>query len=132
METENTQIIENKPKRKFSIPWLLYLLFFLLIYISGSVSAIKSLDISYWIDLLMSTPALIALIAYTFKKQWGNQKFWKFYSIIFIIYDIVNNMIVDPLLNGMPLSIETAAGGIIVLPLYIALVLFAFKNRTQN
>lgn len=125
---ENISTVQTPNKRKFSIPWLLYLLFFLLIFISGLITTIKEQKLFDFIDLAISTVSIVGLALYTFRKSGWSSMFWKIYAIAFPIYDIFKNVLVDPLFRGKPFSFEAAIGGLVVVPIYIALILFAYKR----
>lgn len=129
---ENISTPQKPNTRRFSIPWFLYLLFFLLILISSLITTIKEQTLFDFIDLAISTISIVGLALYTFKKSGYSSLFWKFYAIAFPIYDISKNVLVDPLFRGKPFLTETAIGGVIVLPIYIALILFAYKRPKEQ
>ena len=129
---ENIPTVQKPNTRKFSIPWLLYLLFFLSILISGLITTIKEQTLFDFIDLAISTASIIGLALFTFKRSGWSSMFWKIYVIAFPIYDISKNVLVDPLFRGKPFSFESAIGGLVVLPIYIALILFAYRRPKER
>ena len=123
---------ETSEKLVFSIPWLIYLLFFTLVFVPSLLEAFTTRTAVGFLDLAVSFPSLIGLAFFTFKKEWGHQIFWEVYSVLFPIYDIVKNVFTARFIPGCHFSTEALIGGVIMLPIYIALLLFAYKKDTNK
>lgn len=116
--------------------WKIYF-WFLSVLLVISYAMIFTGQPAIWdlIDVLISAPALLGFFAYSFRKPLFNQKFWKCWFVIFIVWDVVYNLIITEYLGlaqqyeGSEESTitEMLIGYIIFLPEYIALYLLAFK-----
>jgi hypothetical protein len=120
-------------ERKTRKGWLAYLIFMLLVYVAGLVG--MQLDPgpypwSYmdYVSTAFDIPAIIALGLYAFRKQWGSQKLWKVYFVVYLLFtaaDVYRISQIDPNFSD-PLYVTLYS--VIALPLYIALYLYTFKS----
>ena len=115
-------------KKSFSIPWFLYFLIIAVIYVIALVSAfVGYVQVPDLIDLAIMLPAIIALLLYTSGVESGGALAWKIYAVVFPLYGIVSNVFIQPFISNTPLSVEDLIGGAIILPLYVGVILFAFR-----
>lgn len=105
--------------------WKIYFWFFVIILISGyTIEGInEGWDV---LDLLISSFALMGFFLYAYKKRFLSARFWKSYFLIYIIWDFTYNFLILPKIEGKfePFNL---VGLVFVIPVYIALYLYAFK-----
>jgi hypothetical protein len=111
--------------------WKIYFWFIfailILSYISEGISGTWGI-----IDLVMSSGALAGLFLYGYKKKLFAPIFWKTYFVVFIVWDISYNLIIEPKSRGEAFETITLLGFLFVIPIYIALYLYAFKYVDDN
>jgi hypothetical protein len=84
------------------------------------------------LDLLMSLPSLIALHLHIWdKKIWPNQ-FWKLYAFGFIVWELLYNLILEPMDTGKPFDPVLFIALVFLRPLYVALFRYAFRNWDEG
>ncbi|MGZ4851006.1 MAG: hypothetical protein ACXV2C_06475, partial [Candidatus Bathyarchaeia archaeon] len=90
------------------------------------------------LDLIFSFIALTGVFAYGYKKKLLSAKFWKYWLVAIILWDVIYNVILTNYLglaqqidtgNGVSPLVETLSGWILVIPEYIALYLLAFRSN---
>lgn len=109
--------------------WKIYFWFFIVLLVcSYAISGIREI----WgvVDLLISSFALVGFFLFAYRKFFLTSRFWKVYVFIFIIWDFVYNLLIVPKVKGKfePFSL---VGLIFVIPIYIALYLYAFRFLKQ-
>lgn len=111
--------------------WKIYFWFFIVILVLGySTEGIGGI----WgiIDLLISIVALAGLFLYAYKKSFLNSAFWKAYLPLFIIWDFTYNLIIEPSVSGTTFEPIALVGFLFLVPIYIALYLYAFRFLKEN
>ena len=83
----------------------------------------------YIVDFIMISPTLTGFFLYAYKKKWLDVRFWKAFFPICFFWDIYSVLIVSPSVEGSPSTLESSFSLIFVLPIWIALYLYAFKFR---
>ena len=107
--------------------WKIY--FFLLILILGVryLLSLSELNYSHYIDLLISILSLVGLVGLAFKKKIFSAKFWKVYFFVYLIWDFLFNIVIDPYVRQTKFNPTSLIGLVILIPLYIALYIYGFK-----
>ncbi len=78
-------------------------------------------------DLIISVPAIVGLFLYAYKKILFTARFWKTYFAIDIMWDFYLNLYLLPHIEGKKLGVEEVGGFLFILPIWIALYMYAFK-----
>jgi hypothetical protein len=82
-------------------------------------------------DLSVTTPALVALHLHIWNKKFLSKLFWQPYAIAYLIWDLAFNIYIRPHAIGKPFDPWTLLVFAILLPLDIALILYAFKRTVS-
>lgn len=82
------------------------------------------------IDLVVSIPSALGLYLYAYRKKFLNAFAWKFYGIAFIIYEIAHNFWLHR--SGDSTISDIVLGAAFFLPMYVALILYAFRFESMN
>ncbi len=111
--------------------WKIYFWVFIVILILGYFS---EGFIGIWdaVDLVITSGALAGLFLYGYKKKLFNASFWKAYFPIFIVWDFSYNLVIEPRARGVNFEIISLIGFLFVIPIYIALYLYAFKFMSEK
>ena len=72
------------------------------------------------------------MFLYGYKKKLFVPIFWKAYFLVFIVWDISYNLIIEPKSKGEAFEAIALVGFLFVIPIYIALYLYAFKFLEDN
>lgn len=91
-----------------------------------------------YLDTMFSLVALAGFFAYAYKKKLLSAKFWKFWLVIFILWDLTYNLIISyhlglaqqlgPDHRAATLN-EMLFGLVFLIPEYVALYLLGFKSQ---
>ena len=108
---------------KLQIVWKIYFWAYALFTVVATIAVFftkssKSVD---YIDAIFSLPSIVALYGWAWQKQILKRTVWLAYVPIFIVFDILFNV----LAHGF--DSNQRIGLIIVLPSYIAMLLYANK-----
>jgi hypothetical protein len=120
-------------KKFIRISWQVYFCLFTLISIIGNIHVFtaKGTDVYDYIDLILSIISLVVLFCWAWHKKIFTRQVWILFAIVFIFYDVLYNLV---LMNKVLSSTSNTAGEIvgliITLPLYLAIILYAFKWKS--
>lgn len=89
----------------------------------------ESAKIQDILDIPVSLVALVGLFGYAYKKKIGKRKFWQFWLLLLITWDILYNFFLKKY-PDIPAG-WLAAGYLLFLPEYIALYKYSFTQRFQ-
>jgi hypothetical protein len=93
------------------------------------VPSSSSHHILFWtVDLLVSIPALVALHLHIWDKRILTPSVWKAYAFIFVACDLAYNLVLEPAASHQRLDATAIVGGVILLPLYVAVFRYAFRR----
>ena len=84
------------------------------------------------LDLVISLPSIIVVFLYAYKKIFLSVRFWQIYFGIDILWDSYLNFQLLPRIEGWTADIDNFLGFLPILPMYIALYLYAFKFRKET
>jgi hypothetical protein len=85
-------------------------------------------DLLSGLDTVVSIPSLVALHLYIWDKNAFSQKFWKPYSFVFLAWELIYNLFIQPMDSGKPFQPAFLIVPVIFLPLYVALFKYAFRR----
>jgi hypothetical protein len=111
--------------------WKIYFWVFIIIlalaYISEGIGG-------FWgfADLLISSGALAGLFLYGYKKRLFNTIFWKVFFLFYVVWDFSYNLIIEPQSRGGDFHVIALLGFLFVVPIYIALYLYAFRFMNED
>jgi hypothetical protein len=114
---------------------LFWQVYFWLIAAIIVLSYVSKGPIGTWkfVDLAMSSGSLAALFLYAYRKKLFAPLFWKVYFVVFIVWDLSYNLIIEPKAKGEAFQATTLLGFLFIAPIYVALYLYAFKYlNTDN
>jgi len=113
--------------------WKIYFWILSFILFFGYVGAFpKGLDSIHILVLIISIPSLVGFFLYAYKKSLFTAKFWRFYFIIYIFWDLYFNLMILPGVESNYSWPETFIGFLLISPMWIALYLYAFKFLNAN
>ena len=84
------------------------------------------------LDVVLSIPSLLALHLHIWDKKVGSSTFWKAYVPFFIVWEFAFNVVLDPMSRAEKFNPEVMVVGILLLPLYVGNVRYAFRKWTGN
>jgi hypothetical protein len=93
-----------------------------------AVGVVNKFDLLMILDLAISLPSLIALHLHIWDKRFLSPMFWKVYAFIFLLWDWLFELLLKPMLSGAPFSPLLLATLVILLPLYISVFRYAFRD----
>ena len=129
-ESYNRKLWMSEPRSE-AVFWKIYFWFFIVILLLGY--ATEGLGGTWnFIDLLISAGALAGFFLYAYKKSFLNSAFWKVYFFLFIIWDFTYNFVIEPRVSGTNFDPIILIGFLFVIPIYIALYLYAFRFFKEN
>jgi len=80
-----------------------------------------------WVDFLFSSGGWVGLFAYAYKKRFFVAKVWKSYLPLLILWDLAYNLALQPEATGKAADMGIYIGFVLLIPMYAALYLYAFK-----
>jgi len=80
------------------------------------------------LDMVISLPSFFIFYAFIFNKEVFKQPYLRIYTALFLIWEVVANLVVFPVTFHMSLLV-TLPDLILYLPEYIAIVLYSFKDK---
>ena len=116
--------------------WKIYFLVFIILLIPSYFIIFTGQPTPFdLLDLILSSISVIGLFGFAFHKKLFTQKFWQFWVIVFLVWDISYNLIFSKLL-GLAQKIEGVGmleliiGFIFVIPIYFALFRYGYKSNS--
>ena len=127
--------LNQSTETKFSILWFLYFIFFTIVFIILRLfSAIQTKEIIDFVDCFITFFAAVGLGLFVFNKSpesYGGH-FWKIFALVFPVYDISKNILIDPILRHRGLlTFELFFSFLLIMPIYTALFIFSFRNSSS-
>lgn len=108
----------------------MYLIFLTLIIMIIAISKTpKMFDIIWEIIILVS---IIRVFTYDSKFSFFSIKFWKIFSVIVIVYELIYEIAINTLLYKVNLDVNSLIGLVIIMPLYIYLFNSSFKRNIKD
>jgi len=80
------------------------------------------------LDLAISVPAILALHFYIWDQRVWSPMFWKPYGFAFVVWELLYNLVLEPMDTGEAFDPILFIAPVILLPLYIALFRYAFRK----
>ena len=80
------------------------------------------------LDFLISLPALAALHLHIWDRKLFNPTFWKIYTFGFYAWDLSFNLLIEPAITGEKFDPARLIAPIILIPFYVALFRYAFRQ----
>ena len=84
------------------------------------------------LNVVVSIPSLVALHLHIWDKRIGSVGFWRPYAFMFILWELVYNLVLEPLESEGQFDPIFLVAPVILLPLYIALFRYAFRKWTED
>jgi hypothetical protein len=84
------------------------------------------------IDFLISFPSVVAMHLHIWDKKLFNPSFWKTYAFAYCAWDFSFNLLIEPTITGEKFAPSNLIGLIILLPFYVALFRYAFRQWKVN
>ncbi|HQS60035.1 MAG: hypothetical protein B7Y56_15980 [Gallionellales bacterium 35-53-114] len=92
-----------------------------------------------YLDLIFSSISLAGVFAYSYKKRLLSARFWKFWLVAFLLWDITYNLIISHYLglaqqlgpeHGVTTFNEMLFAWLFFIPKYVALYLLGYKSTS--
>jgi hypothetical protein len=80
------------------------------------------------LDFLLTLPSIVAMFLHMWDARLLVSVFWKVYAFVLIAWDLLFNLFLHPAVTGDKLGQYDLIGAIVLLPLYIAVFRYAFRN----
>jgi hypothetical protein len=84
------------------------------------------------LDFLISFPSVVAMHLHIWDKKLFNPSFWKTYAFAYCAWDFSFNVLIVPAITGEKFAPSNLIGLIILLPFYVALFRYAFRQWKVN
>jgi hypothetical protein len=110
--------------------WNLYAWPITILLVALYPSTIASLGTLGVVDVLFSAPSLVALHAHVWDKRVLGSMFWKPYAFALAAWDVVLNVLLAPRVTHQELRSTDLLGVALLLPLYVAVFRYAFRQST--
>ena len=111
-----------------SIFWKVYSFVFVFYYVVGFIASFNKLNILNVVDLIVSSPSIVALYGLGFKKKMFVNFYWKPYFYFFVAWHFIfNYWLLSNDFISLGSLVPTLAIGIV----YIALYIYSFKFLTR-
>jgi hypothetical protein len=107
--------------------WKIYFILLVAFLFYGYQLLAGQLNAWYYIDLLISLLSLVGLFGLAWKQRFFSAHFWKTYFTIYLMWELVFNLIIDPYVNKTELGFSIILGFAMFLPLYASLYIYGFK-----
>lgn len=109
--------------------WKIYFWILLVLLLVGYIEMAfgKALSAIYFIDLAISIPSLVGFFLFAYKKIFLTAKFWQPYIIVYILWDLFFNLVLEPRIDNDYSWITAFIGFVVIFPMWIALYLYAFR-----
>ena len=114
------------------ILWNIYAWAITFLLVAAYIDSIHQIQALKLLDVVLSIPSLLALHLHIWDKKVGSSTFWKAYVPFFIVWEFAFNIVLDPMSRAEKLNPEVMVVGILLLPLYVANVRYAFRKWTGN
>lgn len=109
---------------------VLLVILWLFVMITISVPKIPTRGIWGVTDIIISLIDYLGIILFVTNKKFLPIKFWKIFTVLSIIWDLTVNIYIIPMVDHKPFELtELYLFPFVTLPLYIALVLYSFRNN---
>jgi hypothetical protein len=89
---------------------------------------LKQIKPLYILDAALSIPALVALHLHIWDKRFLPTTFWKPYAFVFLAWEFLRNLLLEPVLSGKPFDPVILVVPVLLLPLYIGIFRYAFRT----
>jgi len=115
--------MSKRHSEKISLGWKIY--FWLILPLIG-LSYING-PIHFWlaVDFIISTPAVVGLFLWAYHKNWLSQRFWVVYFWIFLVWELIYKIVIEPKVSGEPFQALALLAPVLLIPLYVALYRYA-------
>ena len=110
------------------IIWNIYAWPLTLLLVISFFMAVDKPVLLFVIDTLLSILALTTLHLHIWEKKLLSTWFWKIFAFVFLAWDFILNILLEPLRSGEPFDSTLLIVPVILLPLYIALFRYGFRN----
>jgi hypothetical protein len=89
---------------------------------------VSKFGLLHLLDSAITFPSLVALHLHIWDKKFLSPRFWKLYAFIFPLWDLLFNLLLEPMHSGEPFDPWSLIVPVILLPLYISVFRYAFRN----
>jgi hypothetical protein len=114
------------------ILWMMYACPIALLVLLTDVSGVSQRGFTVLpyvtLDFLLSFLSIVAIFLHIWDAKLFVQTFWKIYAFVFLVWDLLYNLFLHPAVAGENLGSSDLFGAVIVLPLYVAIFRYAFRN----
>jgi hypothetical protein len=80
------------------------------------------------LNVIISIPALVALHLHIRNKRFLSTTFWRLYAFAFVAWELLYHLLLEPMYFGNSLSTVIIITLVILLPLYVGLFKYAFRD----
>jgi hypothetical protein len=84
------------------------------------------------LDMLASIPAVLALHFHIWDRKVGTAIFWKPYVFFFFAWELLFNLVLDPMTKGKGFDPRVLVIPVIFVPLYVGIVRYAYRKWTDK
>lgn len=110
--------------------WRIYFFLMSLIYLIFLLPRLTHPTLSGWLDVLVNTITMLALFGLAFDKIIGFKEFWRVGFVFCVgveLFNLVKNIMGSG--ENFPLIPFLAVWAVLIVPIYIATFLYAFKSE---
>jgi hypothetical protein len=123
----DTMPIPSSPSRR--TVWKLYAYGLTLLQAGGLVVTLPKIRVAEGFDYAVTAVAIIGLFGYVYRRPLWGRRIWMLWSALFPVWDVVMAGWVYPRQNGTGVRPDYFVVLLLALPLYLALIRYAYRSR---
>jgi len=108
--------------------WNIYAWPLTLLLAFAAVGSFKEIGLLSVLDSAISVLSLIALHLHIWDKRVLSAKFWKPYAFFFVVWELLWNLLLGPMISGKNFDPVALIAPVILAPLYVGVFRYAFRN----
>jgi hypothetical protein len=109
--------------------WKLYAYSLTLLQIGGLVFTLPKLRVAEGLDYAVTAVGMMGLFGYAYRRPLWSRRIWMLWGALYPVWDLVMAGWVYPEQNGTGARTEYFVVLLLALPLYLALIRYAYRSR---
>jgi hypothetical protein len=124
--SDTAPVPSSRPRRT---GWKLYAYALALLQIGGLAFTLPKLRVAEGLDYAVTAVGMIGLFGYVYRRPLWSRRIWMLWGALYPVWDVVMASWIYPRQNGTGVRTEYFAVLLLALPLYLALIRYAYRSR---